>query len=509
MKIMEGMQLKPLRTFASAALAVAVLSVGVIGGTTAAQAAPNDEVSFADAGLKACVAKALGAPVLDPITEEQLNSLTGTLDCAEGGIDDVTPLQFAKSITGLNLGNNELADISPLAGLTNLTVLELDHNQIVDASPVAGLTNLSSLDLVFNQITDLSSLTGLTNIKYLYLDGNHAPDLTPLAGLDTLVTLTLGGNGITDLSPLAGLRNLDWLDLYVNKVTDLSPLSGLSKLRFLELTHNDVSDVSPLAALPVISTIEIGDNHVADISPLAGLETLQSVYLVGQTLPAQAAIVGVPSAVPTVTILDGSVAPLTVGNGAGSVAGGAVTWSVAGDGTLVWSQKVTVGPSTSNFSGTVPYTATEAAAAPLLSGSPTAGVVGSDYSYSFDVSGPPMPTVSVTAGALPDGLTLSTDGVLSGTPTAPGTYTFTLTASNGTAPDAVLEVKLVITAAADPADTPKAPVTQEAPVVKPGSAPQTLAVTGADPVFGWLASGALGLLAGGAMLFIARRRLSH
>ena len=41
------------------------------------------------------------------------------------------------------------------------------------------------------------------------------------------------------------------------------------------------------------------------------------------------------------------------------------------------------------------------------------------------------PSKSVTAGALPAGLALSNDGHLSGTPTAPGSYSFTATVSDG------------------------------------------------------------------------------
>jgi hypothetical protein len=39
-------------------------------------------------------------------------------------------------------------------------------------------------------------------------------------------------------------------------------------------------------------------------------------------------------------------------------------------------------------------------------------------------------TYAVTTGTLPTGLTLTTGGVLSGTPTVAGSYTFTITATN-------------------------------------------------------------------------------
>ncbi|WP_447415103.1 Ig domain-containing protein, partial [Clostridium perfringens] len=44
--------------------------------------------------------------------------------------------------------------------------------------------------------------------------------------------------------------------------------------------------------------------------------------------------------------------------------------------------------------------------------------------------GTPTYTYAVTAGALPAGLTLSTGGTLSGTPTAAGTFNVTITATD-------------------------------------------------------------------------------
>ena len=70
-------------------------------------------------------------------------------------------------------------------------------------------------------------------------------------------------------------------------------------------------------------------------------------------------------------------------------------------------------------------------------GAPTTGTVGQAYSYTYTATGYPDPTFTVSSGTLPAGLTLTSAGALSGTPTHSGTYTFTVTASNGAAPDAV------------------------------------------------------------------------
>ncbi|WP_425329578.1 putative Ig domain-containing protein [Stappia indica] len=64
-------------------------------------------------------------------------------------------------------------------------------------------------------------------------------------------------------------------------------------------------------------------------------------------------------------------------------------------------------------------------------GSLANGEVGTAYSQSFTASGGTSPyTYAVTAGALPDGLTLAGDGTLSGTPTTAETANFTVTATD-------------------------------------------------------------------------------
>ncbi len=60
------------------------------------------------------------------------------------------------------------------------------------------------------------------------------------------------------------------------------------------------------------------------------------------------------------------------------------------------------------------------------------GTVGTNYNQTITASGGAAPyTFSVSAGALPNGLTLTTAGVLSGPPSVAGTFNFTLKATDG------------------------------------------------------------------------------
>ena len=83
---------------------------------------------------------------------------------------------------------------------------------------------------------------------------------------------------------------------------------------------------------------------------------------------------------------------------------------------------------------------------------PADGAVGTAYSYTFAATGTPTPLYSVASGTLPGGLSLDpTSGVLSGTPTTAGTFSFTVQAANGVSPPAVSPTLTVTVASAPPA----------------------------------------------------------
>ncbi|MGH9079478.1 MAG: GDSL-type esterase/lipase family protein [Acidimicrobiales bacterium] len=82
---------------------------------------------------------------------------------------------------------------------------------------------------------------------------------------------------------------------------------------------------------------------------------------------------------------------------------------------------------------------------PTVSGTPPGGTVGQPYSFAFSVSGVPAAKVR-RQGALPRGLHLSPQGVLSGVPTRAGTYPFTVTAASRRAGTATASESVTVAA---------------------------------------------------------------
>ncbi len=81
----------------------------------------------------------------------------------------------------------------------------------------------------------------------------------------------------------------------------------------------------------------------------------------------------------------------------------------------------------------------------ITAATPPAGSVGQPYSYTLSATGTPTPTLALSAGALPPGLSFAaTSGTLSGTPTAAGSYPVTLTADNGVGSTEALALTLVV-----------------------------------------------------------------
>jgi len=206
-------------------------------------------------------------------------------------------------------------------------------------------------------------------------------------------------------------------------------------------------------------TVTAEDSSTGASSP-ATLTTSYSLYVSPPTIsvgPALAPLASAGTAYGAQFTASGGIAPYSfaVTNGAlpagvALQADGSTIGAPTASGTFSFTITTT---DANGQTGARAYTLT--VAAPTLTLSPAAGALpgataATAYSQTFVATGgTPAHTYSLGSGALPDGLTLSSNGVLSGTPTRSGAFNFTLTAvdsTSGTAGSVTESYSLVVAA---------------------------------------------------------------
>ena len=159
------------------------------------------------------------------------------------------------------------------------------------------------------------------------------------------------------------------------------------------------------------------------------------------------------SPVPTYTVASGALpAGLTLASATGSLSG---TPTVTG--TFTFAVRASNGVGVPAVTPSITVTVN---ARPVFTAStpPTKATKGFAYSYSFMASGSPAPTFALNSGVLPTGVTLNAStGVLSGTPSVTGTFTFTIKAVNVAGTAVTPSIVVTVSAPAAPAFTASSP----------------------------------------------------
>ena len=425
----------------------ASLSVALNGTATAAAAAPLTLVpSFTPPAV------GVNAQSIFTLTINNTDSISPASNLVLSNIAPTSGASFAASPIGGNCGGtaavtsgvlNLVSGSVPASGSCFITV--------PISSPTAGLYNVnlpvgSATSVIGGQAGFVAATLSVQNLPTIVATPVAATTLTFSAVAPNTtspvqtVSLLNSGSAVATLSktvtgPNASLfavpdncaGTINPAGTCVFSVT-CTPIAVGSFTATLSITHNAPNTPSPISyPLSCTSSVTPVAPAIVGTPPNA---TVGVAYSFGFTATGTAPITWSTTGAlpPGITfnsasgVLSGT--PLTAGTFSFSV--------VAANGTLP------------NATKPVSIVVAPIPVAPTISGTPPSGAISVPYSFSFTASGT-APATWTSSGTLPPGLTLNAStGAIAGIPTTAGSFTFSVTAANGTLPNATQPVTIVI-----------------------------------------------------------------
>ena len=383
-------------------------SAGLVSGTPTAAGSSTFIVQVTDGSLRTATrGLTLGVSASLAITTTTLpggtvgSSYSQQLSAAGGATPYSWTISSGSVPAGLSLSSAGVISGTPTdAGSPTFTLRVTDA---VSRTATQSLTLTISSSLTISTTTLPSAIVGAAYNQQLGADGGTAPYTWTVSSGTPPAGLSLSGSGV-----LSGTPATAGSVTFAVRVTDAASRTDTQAL-----------------TLTVASTLSIATVSVPDA--VAGASYSQQFSATGGASP-------YTWSVTTGTLPDGlslSQAGLLTGTPA-ATGSSSFTVGVADDG---------AGRASRGYTLTVlaPLSITTTNLPPATSGTP--------YSQPLAVAGGSPPyRWSVAAGTLPDGLTLSADGVLGGTPTIAGDYDFTVQAMDGASRNAVQALAIAVSA---------------------------------------------------------------
>ncbi|MBQ7544552.1 MAG: putative Ig domain-containing protein [Synergistaceae bacterium] len=376
---------------------VMVLAVMLLAVCTAARA---DDVlinatNFPDAVFRSYVSSTFDTDSNGSLSEGEIAAAT-TIDVSKKGISRLKGIEYFTALTELNCSDNQLSALD-ISSNTALTTLSCEGNKMmaVDLSSNTALTKLTCNFLI--ESTDTAYVFDFKEFRTAYgvTGWNHRNSLDSILYCKDVSSRT--GVSINNLNndyimsfPAYSTSEIDHIQFYCENGAEVN-----------------VYPVVNSSFAPMITTTDVADGTN------------------GQSYSATLTAAGKTPM--TWTIADGSLpGGLTLDSSTGTISG---TISEAGAFTFTAQAKNSYGVSRKVLTLLVPFSSTREPSI-VVEALPDA-FVGSPYGVQLRSTGTsPVLWDLPTGSTLPDGLTLSTTGYLSGTPTTTGNPSFTVQAKN-------------------------------------------------------------------------------
>lgn len=382
------------------------------------------------------------------LTVVSASSATVTTPAHASGVVNIaitTPGGTATLVGGYTFANAPtVTSLSPTSGPeTGGTVVTITGSDFTGATAVTfGGANAAAYTV--NSASSITATapagTGTVDVRVTAIGGTSATSAADrysyvAAPIASNRTETVGYNGSLAINHSSSITG-SFTSVAIGAGPAHGTLTPSAPGNYTNATYTSTTGYSGPDSYTYTATGIGGTSNTATVSITVAAPT---ITINPATLPAGTSGIAYSQAI-TAT---GGAAPYTYGITAGAVPAGltlSTTGTLSGTPTASGSFTFSV-TATDSSTGTGPFSATRsytlAIAAPTLTLAPptlTNATVGSAYSATISASGGIAPyTYIPTAGALPPGISLSSGGTLSGTPTAGGTFTFTITATDSTA----------------------------------------------------------------------------
>ncbi|XLA05876.1 putative Ig domain-containing protein [Xanthomonas campestris pv. raphani] len=456
-------------------------AAGVLSGSPTATGSFNFTATATDSGgsptsgNRAYTLTVAGATVTLPATSLPAGTAgqaySGALNPATGGIPPYTYAVTAGALPAgitLNGSSGALIGTPGSVGSFAFSVTATDSTSGTPSQGTRGYTlNIAAPPIVVAPSTLPAATRGTAYSQTLSASGGTAPYTYALASGALPAGLTLASNGT-----LSGTATVEGSFNFTVTATDAGSFTANQAY---SLTVAGPNLVLPASSLPAGTA---GQAYSASITPATGGTAPYSYALTAGALPT------------------GVVVDVATGGLSG-------TPTVAG----TFNFTLTVSDSTPSPSAQASRSYTLTIAAPVIVVAPTAlpaATRGTVYSQTLSASGGTAPyTYAVSAGNVPAGLTLASNGTLSGTATVEGSFNFTVTATDAntfTASQAyavtVAGPNLALPASSLPAGTAGQAYAAAISPATGGTAPYSYALTAGALPSGVVLDAATGTLSG-------------
>lgn len=219
---------------------------------------------------------------MDPLTDSLLidvaAQVSGTVDCNNSNISDLTGIEYFTNIQNLNCRTNNLSGLPDLSNISNLRGLSCYQNQITELPDLSKNTQLENLICSSNQLLELPALSNNIELEVLSFHSNQISEFPDLTNNVNLKEINCSFNQIEALPNLSANANLEILSVGHNNLTELPELSNHLKLKRLFCQENQLNSLPDLSNNMQLQMLLCYDNNLESLPSLDMNTELLDLY---------------------------------------------------------------------------------------------------------------------------------------------------------------------------------------------------------------------------------------